>query len=253
MVGAIFSQALREYFRFRRIFPWLLLGGLCYGLALFWPHLIKGATHQEQYSSVSSILAFRILALSSAIFTTAIVSQEVEGRTIVYLLTRPVPRWILLVTRFAASVIVVSFLGSLAMVLTSVGAFGKVGNPLLLNDVKAVVFGALAYGGLFLLVSLLVNRAMIYCLLFAFGWETSIPNLPGDLYHLSIYSYLQGIAQHPVTETSRALNAVAGGSNANSISALSAYLCLAVFTVATVLLSAWWFTHFEYVPREDAE
>jgi hypothetical protein len=94
---------------------------------------------------------------------------------------------------------------------------------------------------------------MVYCLLFAFGWETSIPNLSGDLYHLSIYSYLQGIAQHPVTQASRIVEFIAGGAGGNSISALSAYLSLSIFAAATLLLSAWWFTHFEYVPREDAE
>jgi ABC-2 type transport system permease protein len=222
-------------------------------LAFYWPHLVNGATNEERYVSVASILAFRILALSSAIYTTAIVSQEVEGRTIVYLLTRPVPRWRLLLTRFAASVIVVALLGFLSLELTSLAAYGGRSNPLLFNDMKAVAFGALAYGSLFLLVSLAVNRAMVYCLLFAFGWETSIPNLSGDLYHLSIYSYLQGIAQHPVTQASRIVEFIAGGAGGNSISALSAYLSLSIFAAATLLLSAWWFTHFEYVPREDAE
>ena len=253
MTSAIFSQALREYTRFRRLFPWLIMGALCYALALFWPRLIPAATHAERYASVSSILCFRILALASAIFTTAIVSQEVEGRTIVYLLTRPVPRWQLLLTRYVASVLVVTGLGLVCLLLTSYGAFGGAANGLLFHDVLAMFVGALAYGALFLLVSLMLNRSIIYCLLFAFGWETSIPNMPGDLYHLSIYSYLQGIAQHPVTEQSRALSLIEGGTNANAISAAAGFVSLACLIAGCLALASWWFTHFEYVPREDAE
>jgi ABC-2 type transport system permease protein len=251
MTAAIFSQALGEYTRFRRILPWVVLSLLCYGLAVFWPHLIPNSSPEDRYASVSSLMVFRLLALASAIFTTAILSQEIEGRTIVYLLTRPVPRWILIITRYAASVIVVAGLGCLAVAFTSLGSFGpKGGNPLLINDVKAVLFGAMSYGALFLLVSLLLNRAMIYCLLFAFGWETSIPSLPGDLYHISIYSYLQGIAQHPPTTLGRALSALTGGP---VIQPATCDLVLTTLIVVSLVLSGWWFTHFEYVPREDAE
>jgi ABC-2 type transport system permease protein len=252
MIGAIFSQAIREYTRFRRLVIWLLLGALCFAMAHYWGALSHGATPAESYASVSSVLVFHILALASAIFTTAIVSQEVEGRTIVYLLTRPVPRWQLLIVRFAASVIVVACLGFVMIYWTSLGAFGLKSNPLLFNDLKAVALGALGYGGLFLLVSLVVNRAMIYCLLFSFGWETSVPSLQGDLYHLSINTYIQAVAQHPVNAASRSLSA-AGGDNANSVTALTGALTLTAVAVVTVLISCWWFTHFEFVPREDAE
>lgn len=253
MTAAIFSQALRDSLRFRRAFPWLVLALLCAVLAHYWSTLVGGAAPQERYIGVTSMLVFRILALSSAIYTTSIVSQEVEGRTIVYLLTRPVPRWQLLLTRLAASVLVVALLGSISVVLTSIGAYGLAHNPLLAHDLLAMAFGALGYGSLFLLVSLVVNRAMVYCLLFAFGWEPSIPNLSGDLYRLSIYSYVQGIAQHPAMPGNKVIEFITGAGGGNSIPAATSYIVLTVFAAGVLLVSAWWFTHFEFVPREDAE
>jgi ABC-2 type transport system permease protein len=253
MTSAIFAQAFREYSRFRRVAPWIALAALCYGLAIAWPQLIPNLNASERYASISSILCFHILALASAIFTTAIVSQEVEGRTIVYLLTRPVPRWRLLLTRYAASVLVVAILGVFMVCVTSVGSSGTKAAGLLTHDIEAVLVGAAAYGALFLLVSLMLNRAMIYCLLFAFGWETSVPSMPGDLYHLSIYSYMQSIAQHPVTENTRGLMALAGGANVSTISVGAAYVTMAALVIGCLALGSWWFTHFEYVPREDAE
>ena len=108
MESAIFGQALREYLRPRRLIPWLLLAVLCAVLAFFWGNLNRESTMAGRYAMVSSMLVFRLLALMSAIFTTAIVTQEVEQKTIVYLLTRPVPRWKLLLMRYLASVLVVA-------------------------------------------------------------------------------------------------------------------------------------------------
>ncbi len=95
---------------------------------------------------------------------------------------------------------------------------------------------------------------MIVCLLFAFGWETSVPNMPGDIYKLSIFSYLQAIAEHPSNEATQGLlGFVTGQLNPNLITSGTAMQVMAVLVAVTLLASAWWFSHFEYVPREDAE
>lgn len=255
---AIFGQAMREYLRPRRILPWLLLAVVCAVLAYFWKTLQPNSTALAQYSSVSQMLVFRIVALASAIFTTAIISQEVEQRTIVYLLTRPVARWKLILLRYLASVVVVSLLGIIAAVATTYGAFrGFTGNALLGSDIVALIMGAVSYGALFLFLSLLFNRAMLVCLLFAFGWETSVPNMPGTMDSLSILSHLQAIAQHPSAgegeNQNNFVNLAAGLLGTNTIPADRAWAVLIGLTVAMLLASAWWFTHFEYVPREDAE
>jgi len=254
MESAIFGQAIREYLRGRRIAPWLVLAGVCFLLASVWVKFDPTSQPDGRYAAVSSMLAFRILALASAIFTTAIISQEVEQKTIVYLLTRPVPRWKLLLIRYVASVTVVAALGIVAAVLTSLGAFkGLGGNDLLTGDIMAMVAGALAYGALFLFVSLLFNRALIICALFAFGWEASIPNMPGEMYRLSIFSYLQAIAQHPSNGDNKGISLLTGSAGDNLITRGSAITTLVILIVVMLSLSAWWFTKFEYVPREDAE
>lgn len=200
------------------------------------------------------MLVFRLLALSSAIFTTAIVTQEVEQKTIVYLLTRPIARWKLLLVRYGASVLVVGLLGIVAAVFTSLGAYhGLGGNDLLGSDIKALLIGAVAYGAVFLFVSLLFNRALIICLLYAFGWEASMPNMPGGMSRLSIFSYLQAMAEHPSEGGKKGLAILTGQLGDAAITRNEAYTTLGVLVVVMLGLSAWWFTHFEYVPREDAE
>lgn len=254
MITAIFSQAFLDYVRLRKVLPWLFLGLICLLLTVGTRSLDKGATPLEQYSAISGVLVFRLEALASAIFTTAIISQEVEGRTIVYLLTRPVPRWKLLLTRYVASVSVVSLLGIMVALFTSIGAYGGgfLSNPQLYKDLWPIVLAAASYGALFLFVSLIVNRALIICVLFAFGWETSIPSMQGDLFRVSIYSYIQSIADHPTGN--KGILAMLSGNNAiQNIPSSQALMVLGGLIAVCLAASAWWFTHFEFVPREDAE
>ena len=254
MESAIFGQAIREYFRPKRFFPWVLLAFFCAFMGNAWSSLQEKATAAEAYSNVSSVFVYHILALASAIFTTAIISQEIEQKTIVYLLTRPVPRWKLLVLRYVASGIVVSIIGVLCAVFASLGAYKGLGsNPLLVKDCIALALGAFAYGALFLIVSLMFNRSMIICLLFAFGWETAVPNMPGQMYYLSVFSYLQGIAQHPSVGGNKLLSLLVGGNGDNTLTAGTSYAVMFGMIAILTALSAWWFTNFEFLPREDAE
>ena len=255
MVRAIFLQALGDYLRFRRIFPWLLLAVASFGLTFLFSYLMPTDTLGGRYSTISDIMVFKVLALASAIYTTAIIGGEVEQRTIVYLLTRPVPRWMLLLVRYVASVLVVSLLTIIVAVATSLGVYHSAvfSNPMLSHDIVAIVIGAMAYGALFLFISLLFNRAMIICLLFAFGWETSVPNMPGEVFYLSINSHVQGIAAHLAGAENKGLALLAGTAGDNIIAPSVAWFSLIGVVIVCLAAASWWFTNFEYVPREDAE
>jgi ABC-2 type transport system permease protein len=222
-------------------------------IAYLFRRVDPGASHEDAYVLLSSTLIFRLLALSAAIFSTAIVAQEVEQRTIVYLLTRPVPRWKLLVFRSFAAMVVVFVISAIAAVAVSYASYGS-GNPLLLKDIEALAAGSAAYVALFVFVSLLMNRSMILCLLFAFIWETSVPNVPGDLYRVTITSYLSSIAQKPTPRTAAGpMNALGGLLGVNTIDPGTAWFTLALITAVCLGAGSYWFGHFEYSAREDAE
>lgn len=255
MARAIFLQALSDYTRLRRLFPWLLVAGFCAVLAWSWQFMNAASAPIDRYSAVSQMLVFRVVALAAAIFATANISAEVEQRTIVYLLTRPVPRWMLLLMRYLAAVLVVSGVCIVAAVGVSVAAFGNpFSNPLLIKDILVLILGAFAYNGLFVLISLVSNRAMIICLLYAFGWEIAVPNMPGTMYYLSIYSHLQAVAQHATNpELGKMVSFLAAMLGTNTLSEGTSLPVLVLISVTTVALAVFWFTHFEFVPRDDAE
>jgi ABC-2 type transport system permease protein len=95
---------------------------------------------------------------------------------------------------------------------------------------------------------------MIICLLFAFGWETAVPNMPGDLSFLSIYSYLSAMANHPTTSEVRGpMSVLSGALGTGGPSESAGYPVLILLTLVMLACGALWFSHFEYLPREDAE
>lgn len=253
-----FQFLLKDALRFRKLLPWLILSVCALLLANMWHYLSSGGdtalNATDRYVNVVNLLVFRLLPLASAIYSTMILSQEIEQKTIVYLLTRPIERWKLLIGRWGATVAAVVIISLIGMLATMIGAgMGKV-NISLLSDVLAIVLGAAAYGSLFLFVTLLFNRALIICVLFAFGWESSVPNLPTGLQKLSILSHMQAIAKHPETEGGKQfLEAISGVLGKNDLSATSSAFTLVVFSIVMVGLSAYWFTSNEYIPREDSE
>ncbi len=251
----LYTSAVREFLRFRRLAIWFVIGLALLGMALVFKNVNQGKPSQDMYALLSSILVFRLLPLASAIFSTAVVSQEVEQKTIVYLLTRPIPRARLILMRTLASMTVVAIVTFVGAVLVSGAVYGAgaLSNELLWRDVKAIVVGAAAYGALFVFVSLLINRAMIVCLLFAFAWETSVPNMPGSMYYLSITSYLTAISERPSAGSGDFLQLLAGSFGQNTLTPGSAYPAMLILIGACVVASMTWFTKFEYVPREDAE
>ena len=255
MVRAIYLQAVGEYTRFRRVIPWLLLAAFGAFGAYMWAAFARGSLGIDRYSMVSYMLVFRIAGFSAVFFATANVTAEVEQRTIVYLLTRPVPRWMLLTVRYLAAVTVVTVIGIVAALAVSAAAFGgnPFVNPLLGKDILALVLGAFAYSGAFVLVSVVFpTRAMIICLVYVFGWEGLVPNMPGTMYYLSIFSHLQAIAQHPVqSDTNPFIIFLASMTGTNTLSASVSVPVLILIPVATVAAAAAWFTHFEFVPRDD--
>lgn len=251
----IFKTALKDFIRPRRLVIWLVMILAVAGIALIAAKVNPNATPEGTYTQMSSVIVFRVLALAAAIFATAVVSAELEQKTIVYLLTRPIPRWKLLVFRSLAAVVVTMGIGILCGVATSFATYGAQGlaNEYLWRDMRGFVVGSLAYVGFFVLLSMWVNKSMIVSLLYAFGWETIIPNLPGDVRVLSIANYLTVISERPSTGGSGAVSAMAGELSVNTMTPGQAWPVMIALIGFCFVFGAWWFTNFEFLPREDVE
>jgi ABC-2 type transport system permease protein len=259
MATYVFQNALSEFLRPKRVFVWLLVGIGLFLASSTYLYLGGGSARDGAYATLSSLLLFRILPLASAIFSSGVLSQEVEQKTIVYLLTRPIPRPTLLAMRTLASALVVFIVTTFCALGLSIAVYGPRGlvHEYLMRDLVGIAVGSIAYGSLFVLISLLVNRAMIISLIFAFVWETTVPSMPGSgtIHYMSISTHLTAISQRPSAGGSGGnfLAAIANVLGTNELSPTVGWAAMIGLVAFCAILGAWWFSNNEYLPREDAE
>jgi len=253
----LFRNALRDLARPKRLITALLLFLLPAATAL----AVKAASRsQGDVQSLFDSLALNValgfaLVILSVVFATGVITQEQEQKTIVYLLTRPLPRWRILLAKYAAAVsaVVATVWGSLVLLeLVTVGP-AKLLSSGLGTDLKVVILGALAYGGLFLMLATFVRAALIIGLLFGFGWETLVPQFPGMFKMVSLMSYVRGLSPHkPIEHDSMELREALGAFLAtNPITPTLSWIVLVSVALGFTLLAILLFTTREYVPRED--
>ena len=247
----IYFSTLKDMLRPKKVLVWIVVSLLLCVIGKTMAKVGGVTTAESSYVQLSTMFVHHLLALVAAIFSAAVISQEVEQRTIVYLLTRPVPRWKLLVFRTLAACTAVFLVTAVATVFVSLASYSSPANKFIANDLLAIGLGAFAYTSLFVLVSLMLNRSMIFCLLFAFGWETSIPNIGGNMQYLSINTYIQKISQLPAAVGATDPNQATGGEL--ELSRMVAWIVLAGIVAFCLGLGSFWFTHFEFSAREDAE
>lgn len=142
-------------------------------------------------------LQFYIVILA-LFYGTSVTAEEVENRTLSYLLTRPVPKPAIVLGKFAACAaltfaMVAAGLGISFFVLNA----GRMGDPALyatfFRYLGVLGLGILAYTAFFAFLGTVLRRAIILGLVFGFGWETAIQYFPGSTQRFSIVHYLKSL------------------------------------------------------------
>jgi ABC-type transport system involved in multi-copper enzyme maturation permease subunit len=187
------------------------------------------------------------LPLAALFYATSLVADEVDDRTLTYLLTRPVTRVAILAGKFLAylattfslalpAAVVTFFLLATASGGSGVGA--AVGD--LFRDLGVMALTLVAYGALFTLVGVLLRRPVIPGLLFLYGWEL-LANLPGYLPRLTLTAWLRSLIHHrPAQEGLSELFA-------QVLPAGEGLAVLALATLAFLVAAVWVFSEREYV------
>jgi ABC-2 type transport system permease protein len=200
------------------------------------------------YAVVVAVYWIRnVLPLAALFFATALVADEVEGRTLTYLLTRPLTREAVFAGKFAAylattlalalpSVVVTYF------VLATTRGWGAVGPSVgdLFRDVGVAALTLVAYGALFGLLGVLLKRPVIPGLLFLYGWEL-MANLPGYLPRFTLTAWLRSLIHHRPAEEGLA------GLFQQVLPAGQGLAVLVIASAAFLAAAAWIFSTREYV------
>ena len=196
-----------------------------------------------------------VVPVLALILGSAVVAEEVEDRTIVFLFTRPIPRMTILLGRWLASLVVLSVLLT-ACVLLTVHFLGEsaaddqehalpAGAVVALCQVAIV--GGVVYSALFAACGALVRRPIILGLGYTFAVEAFLGSLPGKNQALTIQYYLRSylcgqndaiLARIEQLTDSRSIEMVAPG---------DALLTMAYVLVVALVAGCWTISRRQYV------
>jgi ABC-2 type transport system permease protein len=143
-----------------------------------------------------TIIVPTILPLATVILATNAIGNELEDRTMVYLVLKPVRRSRIIIEKYAAVVqatwvalvagmLVAWVMSSRGSVIDDVDVFAAA--------VLAVLIGVFTYGALFLAISLIIPRALIAGIIYVLIWESLLGRIIPGARLLSIQHYVQSL------------------------------------------------------------
>jgi ABC-type transport system involved in multi-copper enzyme maturation permease subunit len=183
-------------------------------------------------------LAF-LLPLFTLAYGTGALGAEREGRTLLWLTTRPLPRWAIYLAKLLGVLpwcVAVNLIGFGVLC----GAGGELGRRAAAVYWPAVLAGAVAFGCLFHLLGAVIRRPTVIGLAYVFFYETLVANLPGSLKQFSLNYYVRSLFYN---ETAAAIGTVQPESVDVYAPAdpTTAWVTLLAVSAAVTVLGAWLF------------
>ncbi len=224
-------------------------------LALAWVPLFVTASLALARVASFGILLFQslmvplflqiVLIFVTLVDATALIREEIEDNTLPFLLTRPVSKPTLAVSKYvgylAAALALLLPPVTVAYAVTEAYAGVGLGTDLdVLGGFLAVTcLAAAAYGAFFFLLSVLLRKPLFVGLLFGFVWESIVGSLPGSVPKLSLIYYLKSVLKGTI-----AVGPLSGFDT--NVSASLAAAILIAFAVVMVLLAVFLLQDMEF-------
>ncbi len=209
------SHALRTLLRRKR----LALAALVAFLPVLIP-LALSFLSTSQFAEQGNVVFVRLVEelhinvfapLLSLFFAGMLVAEDIEMRTMPYILTRPIPRSAWVLGRFTAYMIVASTILVVSAILTFLAASAHENlhwsNPtdmkLLLHYSGVMVLALLAYGAFAVFLGACTKRPIVYGVVLLYGWQRVATYVPGLIDFITIKKYVDAL--FPIMATQRNL------------------------------------------------
>lgn len=234
MSAFILTLTLRQIVAQRRTWVMLLFASVPVLLAIIFRLAADADEDPLEFfmGGMDGLMIGLILPLTALVFGTAALGQELEDGTAVYLLSKPISRWRVVVEKAIAAWITTS-----AVLIISIGITGLIllagdaeYGPILAASI-AVSFGALAYVSLFVCLSIMFSRALIIGLVYVFVWEAIITGLINNARYFSIREFTLGVGD--------ALADLSEASFESSLGGTESVILLTVVAAATTIYASY--------------
>ena len=216
-----------------------VVSALCMLLVLFAGiHVLSaGDTSSIEFvrdALLETILFPALLPITVLILATGALGNEIEDRTLPYLTLKPLSRLRIVFEKWLGCVLVgvpvICGILALSMVLALRGDTSEYGRTIW-AAVAATAIGIAAYSAIFILISLVIQRALLLGMIYTFVLESTLGRFLTGFRVVSI--------RHYVTSVYERIQNVPSEISDNATGLRDAIIVLAVTTVIALLLAAW--------------
>jgi ABC-2 type transport system permease protein len=176
--GVIAGITLRQLLSRRRTVLLLLLGGVLV-LVAFVFRLAGDESRALPFTAqlLANLGVAVLMPLVALLFGTGAIGSELDDGTAVYLLAKPVRRGTILLTKLAIASACAILVTCGPMLLAGLIGAGGLGDGLVLGFVGAAAIGSILYSALFVTLSLVTGRALVFGLGYVLIWEGVLAGL----------------------------------------------------------------------------
>ncbi|HEY8445484.1 MAG TPA: ABC transporter permease subunit [Thermomicrobiales bacterium] len=180
------------------------------------------------------LVAPTLLPITVLILATGAFGNELEDNTLPYLILKPISRLRIVVEKFLG---VVAVAGPLILLgLTATYALAYRGDAMdnlrvLGSMLAAAAVGVVAYAALFLLVSLLISRALLAGIIYSLIWESLLGRFLPGLRMISVRHFVESVLVRLLNDPDYTLS--------SAITVRSSLITLGLVTVISLLLATW--------------
>jgi ABC-2 type transport system permease protein len=157
---------------------------------------------------LEAILITLVVPLACLLVGSSAMGSEIEDGTVVYLLSKPLPRREIILAKAAAAILVTAvFVLPVTALAPLISLDGADGQGLVAGFLLASALGICAYTIVFVFLSVATSRPLLIGIGYVFIWEGVLGDLFAGTRYLSIRQYCLGIADGVSTVPDRVFNA----------------------------------------------
>lgn len=177
----IFILAIRQSISIRRIAVLLILAAIPLVIAVISTLLGTDWDGEVTQGFIQGLIISTILPLVALIVAAPVFADEIEDRTLTNLMLSPISRWQISIPKILAAAAIIAIPMTISTFLSVLLVFDERSYSAAIVGAFGIVIGTIAFVSLFAFVGTLTTRAVVFGIVYVFGFEalisTSIPGL----------------------------------------------------------------------------
>lgn len=191
---------------------------------------------------ITDVMLPSVLPLAALILATATFGDEIDDRTLPYLVLKPITRLRIVIEKLLAAIVVsIPFIavGGLVSWFLVFTADGPDNMDILWGILAATAAGVILYSAVFQLLSLLIRRAILASIIYSLVWESVLGRFIPGLRYLSIRHVVTSVYSSTVRSLDPSRRADTGLGIDSAFGLSSALIGGGVVCVIAIMLSTW--------------